>query len=205
MEKKVLIVSAGIFHPTISARRLFKKVLNSIDGIKFIATSSIEDLGALKGGGYDAVCLYFHRKHISNDALEALKNFVSSGGGLFAIHSASASFKETPDYFDILGGRFVSHGKISEFTVNQVDSTSKIFKGIGPFTVRDELYIHEYDKDVVVHFNTKVDGSTEPVLWTKEQGKGRICYFSLGHVGSIFKVKEVREIIERGVKWVCRI
>ncbi|MBN1573048.1 MAG: ThuA domain-containing protein [Deltaproteobacteria bacterium] len=202
MGKRVLVVSAGAFHPTITARRLFKNILNGIEGIRFVYTSSIEDLGALNGGGYDAVCLYFHRKVISDNALGALKVFVSSGGGLFALHSASASFKEKKEYFYILGGRFVSHGKISRFTVNPADSTSEVFKGVGPFTVKDELYIHEYDRDVKVHFNTEVGGSTEPVLWTRGYGKGRVCYFSLGHVASIFKVKEVQEIIGKGVKWV---
>lgn len=205
MEKRVLVVSAGVFHPTIPARRLFKEILTGIKGVRPVYTSSVEDLGALKSGGYDAVCLYFHRKRISTDALEALHDFVSSGGGLFALHSASASFKETPEYFEILGGRFVSHGKISEFRVSPADSTSKIFKGVGEFTVKDELYIHEYDRDVKVHFDTKVDGSVEPVVWTREHGKGRVCYFSLGHVASVLKKGEVRSIIERALKWVSRI
>lgn len=203
MDKRVLVVSAGIFHPTISARRLFHNILRGIEGVKLVATSSIEDLGSLKGGSYDAVCLYFHRKHISDDSLEALKDFIASGGGFFAVHSASASFKEIPKYFDILGGRFVSHDKVSDFTVVPSDSGDKIFKGIGPFTVKDELYIHEYSKDVKVQFQTKVNDSMEPVVWTKEHGKGRVCYFSLGHVASIFKKEEAHRIIERGMKWVC--
>ncbi len=202
MEKRVLIVSAGVFHPTIFARRQLLKILKGIDGIRPVVTSSIEDLGALKGGGYDAVCRYFHKKYISPDALKSLSDFVASGGGLFAVHSASASFKATPEYFDILGGRFVSHGKVGNFTVIPADSDSNIFGKIDPFTVNDELYIHEYKDDVTVHFETEVDGKKEPVVWTRRHGKGKVCYFSLGHVAKVFNVDEVQKIIIGGIKWV---
>ena len=202
MEKRVLIVSAGVFHPTISAGRLFIKILKGIEGITPVVTSSIEDLGALKGGGYDAVCLYFHKKYISPDALKSLDDFVASGGGLFAVHSASASFKDAPEYFDIIGGRFVSHGKVSKFTITSADSDSNIFGEIDPFTVNDELYIHEYKDDVTVHFETEVGDSKEPVVWTRRHGKGKVCYFSLGHVAKVFNVDEVQKTIVGSIEWV---
>ena len=47
----------------------------------------------------------------------AFDGFVRAGGGVLAIHSATASFKGSPAYFEVLGGRFVGQGKWSDVYV----------------------------------------------------------------------------------------
>jgi type 1 glutamine amidotransferase len=199
--KKVLVISKGIVHPTIIARRRFMTVLKGIGGLSIDVRSGIESLRRIDGGGYSGVVLFFHRQKISPRALHELATFVSGGGGLLAVHSASASFKTTPGYFDILGGRFVTHGKVGEFTISPREKRDAIFGTIEDFTVRDELYIHEYRDDITVHFETKTESGMEPVVWTRKHKKGRVCYLSLGHVARVMNVHAVREIIERGLLW----
>ena len=205
MKKRLLVVSAGTFHPSIAARRELNKILGSLSEIDFITTSDIEDIVRLSDGEFDGVILYFHRKKISEMTLEALDNFVKGGGGLFALHSASASFKNSPQYYDILGGRFTSHGKIEPYTVSRANGADPVFGVKETFTITDELYIHAYNEDVKVQYVTETKGKKEPVVWTMAYGSGRVCYFSLGHVSKVLKNDLVRRIITDGLSFILGV
>jgi hypothetical protein len=200
-EKPVLLVSAGVVHPTLSARRRFHTIVHQDALVSATVTSRVENLTLLDGGGFEGVILYFHRRQITDGALGALDRFVSGGGGLLAVHGASASFKKTPRYFDILGGRFVSHGPVGSYTVRRTAAAFSAFGVMEPLAVTDELYIHEYGKDVTVHFSTDTDRGPEPVVWTRRHGKGRVCYVSLGHVAAVMNDRAVRRIMADGLLW----
>lgn len=64
---------------------------------------------------FAALVLYFHHKTLSPAALTRLEAYARQGGGILALHSATASFKDCLPYFDILGGRFIGHGKVEPF------------------------------------------------------------------------------------------
>jgi len=202
MKKRILVVSAGIFHPSIPARRRLNKILKGWDKIDLTTTSNIEALTRLSEDKFDGVLLYFHRKKISERALDVLDSFVTGGGGILALHSASASFKESSRYFDILGGRFTSHGKIEPYTVSRTKEADPVFGIAEPFTITDELYIHSYDDSVKVQYVTETKGKKEPVVWIKNRIRGRICYVSLGHVSKVLKDDSVRQIITDGLSFI---
>ncbi len=202
MKSNILVISAGIVHPSLLARYYFRKLLQEQSEISFTFTSTVEELTSLNKTDFDSVVLYFHRSNISTNALDALDNFVSQGGGLLAVHSPSASFKQHDRYFDILGGRFVSHGKIGPFSVQPEESASEVFPGLKPFSVVDELYIHDYQDDVTIHCATDNLGSKEPVVWTKKHGKGKVSYCSLGHCAGVMKIPEVKQIIHQCLTWI---
>ncbi|MEA3224080.1 MAG: ThuA domain-containing protein [Thermodesulfobacteriota bacterium] len=202
MVKNILIVSSGIIHPSVLVRTLFHNFLKQIDGYQYSFSTSIETLKRLKREKYDSVVIYLHRKKISGDALDALDEFIDSGGGLLAIHSASASFKKHDRYFGILGGRFISHGKIGEIKIVQSNECTKIFGDIGNFSVRDELYMHEWDKNNNICFFTEKNNKIEPMVWTRGYGAGRVCYIAVGHCYKTMKNPDVQEIISRGLSWV---
>jgi type 1 glutamine amidotransferase len=42
------------------------------------------------------------------------------------------------------------------------------------------------------------------VVWTKEHGKGRICYVSLGHRAGIYRQEAVRRIVVEGLLWTLK-
>ncbi|MCP4757531.1 MAG: ThuA domain-containing protein [Proteobacteria bacterium] len=204
MKKKVLVVSAGIVHPSLLARFYLRRLLKKLDRFEFVFSTRVEDLNRLGDGGFAAVVLYFHRKQISDDALRHLEDFVGQGGGLLALHSASASFKQNTRYFDLIGGRFKTHGPIEDFVVRPSQETSELFSNIPEFTVKDELYIHEYQNDVTVHFTTQNGDATEPVVWTKAHGRGKVGYFSLGHCAKVITAPEVGRIILRLLEWMVQ-
>lgn len=148
---------------------------------------------------FSALVLHYHHKTISPAALARLDGFVKSGGGILAIHAATASFKETLAYFDILGGRFIGHGKVEPFEVSS--KNSKIFSGISNFTVKDELYIHELNDKIQVHFTAKHEGKDVPVVWTFQYGKGKVCYAVPGHTSATMSNPTYQVVLRRGLEW----
>jgi type 1 glutamine amidotransferase len=154
-------------------------------------------------GSFGAVVLFVHDEKVSPPALRALDDFVAAGGGLLAIHAASASYVDEAQWLRILSGRFREHGPVQTFRVEPALEEDEVFGGIPAFSVRDELYRHDYDPHVRFHFATRVDGEQEPVVWTKYWGVGRVCYCSLGHTLSSIRNPRVLEILRRGLDWVC--
>lgn len=203
MDHSVLLVSAGLFHPSLQVRFFVRRALKAMPGYCFRQASSLEVLPRLALDAYQAVVLYVHHDSISPAALDCLEGFVTDGGGMLAIHSASASFKDEDRFHQLLGGCFVKHGPIETFEVHPCLPDDDVFAGITPFSVRDELYLHEYDLDNRIHFSTAVDGAREPVVWTRTPGKGRVCYFSLGHTLNSVRNPQAQQIMRRGLAWVC--
>jgi type 1 glutamine amidotransferase len=176
------------------------RALRQLKDFSFDHTSSLEklpmDLSALS-----ALVLHYHHKTISTAALAKLDQYVKQGGGILAIHAATASFKESLPYFEILGGRFIGHGPVEEFEVRRV--RDDIFGGIENFAVRDELYIHELQPEIEVHFTAQLEGQEVPVVWTYRYGKGRVCYAVPGHTTESMRNSTYQKILQRGLMWVC--
>lgn len=207
--KKVLLVTAGIFHPTYLGRLALHKALNmplsKADGagagenFSFTHVSSLEKLPPTLDS-FSALVLHYHHKTISDAALEKLDSFVRNGGGVLAIHAATASFKETLPYFEILGGRFIGHGPVEKFKVRNLKG--EVFGDLGNFVVTDELYIHELQPGIQVHFTAKHEGKDVPVVWTYKCGKGKVCYAVPGHTTKSMQNKTYQEVLKRGLMWV---
>jgi type 1 glutamine amidotransferase len=185
------------------ARWHLHRGLASLPGYRMQRVSSLEALPGLDLDRLCAIVLYFHQKTISATALDALDRYVQGGGGILAVHSATASFKQTDRFFEILGGRFREHGPVEEFEVQPVGGQAGTFGDIPTFAIRDELYLHDYDPEIVVHFQTAVDQRQEPVVWTRHHGAGRVCYAVPGHTSASIRQPQVQAILRRGLRWVC--
>ncbi len=196
----VLLVTDGFFHPPLLGRLTLDDTLRKMHGFSFDHVNSLEKTPSHLEI-YSALVLYFHHKSISPMALSKLERFVQSGGGILAIHAATASFKETLPYFDILGGRFIGHGKVGKIEV--INQNSQIFSGIPNFSIRDELYIHEVNDQVLVHFSAKLETKEIPIVWTQLYGKGKVCYALPGHMTGSMHNPTYKKVLQRALAWVC--
>lgn len=115
--KRILLVSAGVFHPPYFGRQALRASLAQLKGFSFQHVRSLEHL-PVNYQGLSALVLYYHARTISAAALERLDAFVRSGGGVLAVHSATASFKQEQHYFEILGGQFTGHGKVEDIEIS---------------------------------------------------------------------------------------
>ena len=203
MDHHVLLVSSGFFHPSWLARQRLKRNL-TMPGYVFRPIASLQVLPRLDTFSFRAIVLYFHHKTISPSALACLDEFVRRGGGVLAVHSATASFKQEPRYFEILGGRFREHGAILTFEVSPTPSAEDVFGRVSPFQIKDELYLHDLAPEITVHFETRQDGESVPVVWTRQYGAGRVCYVMPGHTVMSMEHPAVHHILKRGLAWVCQ-
>ena len=200
--KSVLLVTNGPTHPEYSARRALVHSLNQMENFAITQVTSLDRLPK-DYLDYDAMVLYFHDTQISKAALSSFERFVSDGGGVLAIHSATASFMMEEVYFKILGGRFKEHGPISRLDiVPTVDSN--VFKRIPSFSVEDELYLHEIYAEITVHFAAIHKNVEIPVVWTNRYGNGRVCYASPGHRHETMDHPEYQTLLMQGLLWVAR-
>jgi type 1 glutamine amidotransferase len=199
--KKVLLVTDGIFHPPFFGRVLLHMALARSKELTFEHVPSLEYLPS-DLESFSALVLHYHHKTISDTALGQLDNFVSNGGGILAVHAATASFKGTMSYFEILGGRFIGHGKVEDFEVRRV--RDDLFGGIDSFVVKDELYIHELQPEIEVHFTATLAGKDVPIIWTYYYGKGKVCYAVPGHTTATMRNVTYQKVLRRGLDWVCR-
>lgn len=199
MRKRILEISAGIEHPSLRARWFLHRILAG--GWDVQQAQSIEGALRLTEGGFDAAVVYLHRRRISDAALDALEDFVTKGGGLLGIHSATASFKQNRRWFELMGGRFVSHAAIK---VIELVPRTELFALLGSFHVRDELYVHELRTDITVHYLGKQGDVTAPIVWTRAQGSGRVCYLGPGHLSATLANPDMVALIRQALKWVCK-
>lgn len=183
--KKVLVISRGIFHPSVCCRKQLRSTLMEIKSIEFEFVSDFIKLDGIDTDMYQAVILFFHEKLISKVMLDSLISYADSGGVLFFIHGALASFKNSKEYTSLTGGIFTGHDEIKDIHIS----------GDKEFIIRDELYKFLISGDC----NILLKSGSTPVLWTRKQGKGTVIGLSPGHKVSTFKNNSFKEVIKSAI------
>lgn len=197
----ILLISRGLFHPHLFARQALENSLRATAGCRVQVVNSLGKLEAEVLHDSRAVVLYIHEKRITPEALARLDAYVRSGGGLLAVHAAAASFKDSQPYFELLGGRFVAHGAVEQITIRPLAASTAIFGRQAGFSVRDELYRMETRPDITVHFLAEQGESSEPFVWTRRHGQGRVCYLAAGHTLDSLRQPAIVTILQRGLSW----
>ena len=120
---------------------------------------------------------------------QAFLDWIKSGKGFIATHSSSDTFHGFPPYIEMLGGEFETHKEQAEVDCINQDPAHPACRHLGStWHLKDEIYlIKNFDRSKVhgllmldKHPNYKTPGDF-PIAWTKEYGKGRVFYTSLGH------------------------
>lgn len=133
--------------------------------------------------------------------------FLQKGGGLAVIHAGVASFREWPEYGNIIGARFTNHpwnsGSTVALKVDEPDHPlAAAFKDPRfAFSVRDEIYQvgDPYSREKLrvllsidtTKTNMQVQGIERKdgdfaMSWIKTYGNGRVFYNAFGHDHDIF-------------------
>ena len=173
------------------------------EAINFTYTFSPTDLNAPNLAKFDAVLLYANYESITPGQEKALLDFVNSGKGLVAVHSAAECFKNSPAYVRLVGGELDKHGAAT-FTAAVVKQDHPAMQGIGPFEATDETYsFKNLTADRVVLMERSEGASREPVTWVRNQGKGRVFYTAYGHDEKTWKQPEFWALIRNGIVWAA--
>lgn len=124
-------------------------------------------------------------------------DWVQAGHAFIGMHSATDTFPGFHPYTEMIGGHFLTHGPQVEVQITNEDNECPACRHLGKtWTVFDEIYqMKDFDRAKVHGLlsldqlmrnpeevrNNKPTPGYYPISWSKEFGKGRVFYTSLGH------------------------
>lgn len=148
----------------------------------------------------------------------AIKQFVQSGGGLYALHNSSHISLYSKDYREVMGGAYIDHPALRPFKVSVVDKEHPITRGVADFVVADEQHFVEYDKDpkYIILRSENIDGLTDVTNgkdlgskaiagWAYDFGKGRVVFTGVGHTLHALWQPEYFKLQRNAVRWLLRM
>ena len=156
---------------------------------------------------------------ITEKQFEGLEKAIMNGTGFAGWHGGLGdAFRNNLKYQFIVGGQFLFHpGGQIDHSIKIIDKSDPITQGLNDFELKKTeqyymlvdpnikvLAISEFDRENYEKpkkKENKVTGSTMPVVWKKNYGKGRIFYSSIGHHLTEFDVPEVMTMQMRGFRW----
>jgi len=220
-----LLLTGGIVHPFETAAPALDGVLRR-HGIESVVTMDIEGgLAELALGGFDLLTIYALRWSMGDDKYaphraqwalslsevgkSAILAHLSSGHGLFGVHTASICFDDWPEWKSLLGGAWVwgrsGHPPLGPVDVHVVEPQHPLVQGAGDFTLTDEVYGDlTLEPDIVPLMQAAAvggDRAMHPVLWERRVGAGRVVYDALGHDASSIEHAVHARIIARCALW----
>lgn len=163
--------------------------------------------------------------------LDALKQFVRSGGGIVGVHCASTGLPSSEWYRRMIGGVFTNHPVPQDGTVIVEDlehpilSNGAASRGLGKspggpdkreFTWHDEWYnfvTNPRSQDGVHVLLTVREtsyeggdmGADHPIAWCHEFEGGRVFYTALGHFDEAYRDLSFMGQLINGIIWAARL
>ncbi|HIM11731.1 TPA: ThuA domain-containing protein [Candidatus Poribacteria bacterium] len=129
-------------------------------------------------------------------------HYIHDGKGLVGIHGTAWWIGGRA--VDLIGGHSNWHPPGSTFTVKIEDSEHSITQDLDDFEVEDEIYISAYDPYIHILASAEWHNRSHPMAWTKDYGKGRVFYTTLGHSSDTFERPAMQQLISQGVAWAAK-
>lgn len=211
-DKRVLLILGGMFHDFEGFTAALRPVLEGA-GYAVDATYDLDTLARLEGSPYHAVLddtsLSKHREGLpattpqtlTAEQTNGLVRWVRAGGALVGVHSATVSGIENPAFQALLGGRFLNHPPQFCFTVTPAFKEHPITAGVEAFTVKDEMYIQEYEDSIQIHMVTVDRGVAYPMVWSRTEGQGRVAHITMGHGPQVWSLPQYQRLILQALAW----
>jgi type 1 glutamine amidotransferase len=151
---------------------------------------------------------------------KAFQEYIHSGGGFVAIHSATGSERNWPWFWKLIGGSFAWHAPLQKFTVQIVDTNhpATSFFHAKTWDWEDEFYTMKEQPTgvrVLLAGNIKpLKGVGEkganlpdliPLAWCHEFESARSFYTSLGHKKEYYSDPTYRKHLAGGIRWALKM
>ncbi len=136
----------------------------------------------------------------------AVESFVATGGGLLALHTACVCFDDWDEWGDLLGAAWdwdgSSHQPTGSALVELSGRAHPITDALASFTLVDEIYEHLTARPGLEPLLTSTRGTrSEPVLWARAHGAGRVVVDTLGHDAASWRHPVHQLVLRRSAAW----
>jgi type 1 glutamine amidotransferase len=212
---KVLLVS-GFDHSSHTweeSTKLNQAILQESDRFDVSVSLDKEVFASPTLSDYDVLVLNFgfwEEADPSDKAKTGLLDYVKGGGNIVALHFACGSFQDWKEYREMLGRDWAKgtsgHGPIGEFAVNIKNAKHPVTKGLKDFKTEDELYARlagDARIEVLVTADSEWSSKTEPIVFARSYGKGRVLQNVLGHGVDAKQNAGYQTLLRRGVEWAA--
>ncbi len=141
------------------------------------------------------------RNWMTPEVEQAFVDYVRQGGGLLAVHSGTAGYRETRTLRALLGGVFIQHPPQCPVTVTPVEG-HPLTAGCAPFTLKDEHYHMELDdRQADVFLQATSEHGSQPGGWTRLEGRGRVCVLTPGHNVEVWLHPSFQALLGNALRW----
>ena len=141
---------------------------------------------------------------MTDEVQQAFVDYVEAGGGLLAVHSGTAEYRETPVLRRLLGGVFTHHPKQCPVTVTPL-ADHPLTAGAESFTLMDEHYFMEMDDvEVDLFLTTSSEHGEQRGGWAHEVGSGRVCVLTPGHNVEVWHDPSYQTLLKNGLRWCAQ-
>ncbi|MEW5899992.1 MAG: HEAT repeat domain-containing protein, partial [Acidobacteriota bacterium] len=164
----------------------------------------------------DVIVLYNMTQNISSKRRENFLRLLHEGVGVLALHHASGSFQDWPEYQKIIGCRYFlapgeTEGKKHEassfvhdvnIAVQVSDSMHPVSRGLKDFMVHDETYkgcLFEPGSRILL--TTDEPTSDKTLCLVRNYGRANVCYLQLGHGASAYADPNFRKLVSQAIRW----
>jgi uncharacterized protein len=211
MQTALIIYGGWDGHEPQKCAEIFAKELKT-HGVKVTLSDTLDVLNdAEKVAGYDLFTPIWTMGQISKEQSANLLNAVKAGSGFGGFHGGMGdAFRGNIDYEWAVGGIFVGHPHIGDYTVRLTATRHEITAGLPlEFGYNSEQYYMLVDPGIEVLADTLYDHdgrrAVMPVIWTRSLGQGRVFYSALGHQAKEFTdFPQVKEMTVKGMLWAMR-
>jgi len=168
---------------------------------------------------YDVLVLYDLNQQITPEQQAALLATLRRGKGLVVLHHALADYQAWDEWIQVAGGRFylapVERGGQTtpastwregvDIPVHVVDPQHPVTRGLGDFTIHDEVY-GGYEVLPRAHplLTTTHPESSQTLAWTNLYGSSRVVTIQLGHGRAAWENPSYRTLLSQAIRWVAR-
>lgn len=155
----------------------------------------------------DVIVFYSNNPGWSAERAVDLDGFLERGGGLVYLHYAVDGHKHVEQLADRIGLAWRGGG--SRFRHGALDlelHSHPLAQGFTRLNFVDESYWQLVGDEKKIHLLASgvEDGKPQPLVWTREQGKGRVFVSILGHYTWTFDDPLFRLLVLRGIAWTAK-